>query len=89
MPLPLQSLLELVANEMAADACKDNEALQVHAEPSCNRQSGRKAARRSSSIMHSCLAFCLQVFYINTLAHIKQQKAKGGEASAKYDGLQL
>ncbi|EFN52770.1 hypothetical protein CHLNCDRAFT_54198 [Chlorella variabilis] len=51
------SLLELVANEMAADACKDNEALQV--------------------------------FYINTLAHIKQQKAKGGEASAKYDGLQL
>lgn len=53
----LQSLLELVANEVAADACKDNEALQT--------------------------------FYSNTLAHIKQRKAAGGEAGAKYDGLQI
>ncbi|KAL4854485.1 Vacuolar protein sorting-associated protein 35B [Chlorella vulgaris] len=51
------SLLELVANEVAADACKDNEALQT--------------------------------FYSNTLAHIKQRKAAGGEAGAKYDGLQI
>jgi hypothetical protein len=53
----VQSLLELVANEVAADACKDNEALQT--------------------------------FYSNTLAHIKQRKAAGGEAGAKYDGLQI
>ena len=58
-PLPacLQSLLELVANEMSAGACKDNEALQT--------------------------------FYNNTLGHIRQQKGKGGEAAAKYDGLQV
>ncbi|KAI7841140.1 hypothetical protein COHA_005110 [Chlorella ohadii] len=53
----LQSLLELVANEMAAEGCRDNEPLQA--------------------------------FYANTLAHIRQQKAKGGEAAARYDGLQV
>ncbi|KAL4440093.1 hypothetical protein ABPG75_003094 [Micractinium tetrahymenae] len=53
----LQSLLELVANEMAAEACKDDEPLQA--------------------------------FYNNTLAHIRQQKAKGGDAAARYDTLQL
>jgi hypothetical protein len=53
----LQSLLELVANEMSAGACKDNEALQT--------------------------------FYNNTMGHIRQQKGKGGEAAAKYEGLQV
>ncbi|KAL4438691.1 hypothetical protein ABPG77_006295 [Micractinium sp. CCAP 211/92] len=53
----LQSLLELVANEMATDACRDDQPLQA--------------------------------FYNNTLAHIRQQKAKGGDAASRYDALQL
>ena len=31
----------------------------------------------------------LQVFYSNTLAHIKQRKSGSGDAAAKYDGLQV
>lgn len=57
-PLPPgQSLLELVANEMAADAARDSEALQA--------------------------------FYERTLDHIRQKKAAGGDAAAKYDALQV
>ncbi|PSC73631.1 vacuolar sorting-associated 35B-like [Micractinium conductrix] len=54
-PAVLQSLLELVANEMSAEACKEDQPLQA--------------------------------FYANTLQHIRQQKAKGGEAGARYEAL--
>jgi vacuolar protein sorting-associated protein 35 len=52
-----QSLLELVANEMATDAARDSEAVQA--------------------------------FYERTLDHIRQKKAAGGDAAAKYDALQV
>jgi hypothetical protein len=31
----------------------------------------------------------LQAFYANTLTHIRQQKAKGGDVAARYDTLQV
>ena len=31
----------------------------------------------------------VQAFYANTLQHIRQQKAKGGEAGARYEALSV
>lgn len=95
LPTVLQSLLELVANEMAAEGCRDNEPLQVGGLFAGSQQSCSLTAAASSLIVctHSRSSMPLglppQAFYANTLAHIRQQKAKGGEVAARYDALQV